>query len=127
MAVFESRNDFVRYCSSVEKRDDTPDLTELTRGMHCMGYIQGLSAGVDETITFATEKGYAVPVPFCIPDGVRNDEVVGSIPTSSTNLSITYRHPLTQFCPKLVQNNFQRWVPGLASLQHRCDRKDAEV
>jgi hypothetical protein len=25
------------------------------------------------------------------------------------------------------QNNFQRWVPGLASLQPRCDRKDAEV
>ena len=35
-----------------------------------MGYIQGLSAGVDETITFATGKGYAVPLPFCIPDGV---------------------------------------------------------
>jgi hypothetical protein len=58
---------------------------------------------------------------------VHNDEVVGSIPTSSTKFSITSRHPLTRFCPKLVQNNFQRWVPGLASLQPRCDRKDAEV
>src|SRR5580704_11676371 len=52
---------------------------------------------------------------------VRNDEVVGSSPTSSTKFSITSRHPLTQFCPKLVQDNFQRWVPGLASLQPRFD------
>jgi hypothetical protein len=69
-AFWESGNDFVRYCSSIEKGDVAIDLTELTRGMHCMGYIQGLSAGVAETITFGTEKGYAVPVPFCIPEGV---------------------------------------------------------
>jgi hypothetical protein len=48
---------------------------------------------------------------------VRNDEAVGSIPTSSTILSITCSHPVVPFCPKLVQNNFQRWVPGLASTQ----------
>jgi hypothetical protein len=57
----------------------------------------------------------------------RNDEVVGSIPTSSTKFSITYRHPLTRFCPKLVQNNFQRWVPGLASLQPRRNKKGGDV
>jgi hypothetical protein len=45
---------------------------------------------------------------------IRNDEVVGSSPTSSTNLSITYRHPLTQFCPKLVQK-FSEWLPEFAS------------
>jgi hypothetical protein len=46
---------------------------------------------------------------------VRNDEAVGSIPTSSTNKSTIYNPPLIPFCPKLVQNNFQRWVPRLAS------------
>ena len=35
---------------------------------------------------------------------VRNDEVVGSIPTSSTMFSISYNHPLANSCPKLVQN-----------------------
>jgi hypothetical protein len=45
---------------------------------------------------------------------VRNDEVVGSIPTSSTNLSITSRHLLTQLCPKLVQK-FSEWLPEFAS------------
>jgi len=65
----ESGNDFLRYCSSVEK-DEVIDLMEVTRGMHCMGYIEGLSAGIDEEIAFATEKGYPAPMPFCIPDGV---------------------------------------------------------
>jgi hypothetical protein len=68
-AFWESGNDFLRYCSSVEK-DDVIDLIEVTRGMHCMGYIQGLSAGIDEEIAFATEKGHAAPIPFCIRDGV---------------------------------------------------------
>jgi hypothetical protein len=36
---------------------------------------------------------------------VRNDEVVGSIPTSSTKFSITYSRTVVPFCPKLVQNN----------------------
>jgi hypothetical protein len=48
---------------------------------------------------------------------VRNDEATGSIPVSSTIFSVTYSHPAVSFCPKLVQNNFQRWVPGLASTQ----------
>ena len=43
---------------------------------------------------------------------VRNDEAVGSIPTSSTIFSITYSHPAVPSCPKLVQNNFQRMGVG---------------
>ena len=43
---------------------------------------------------------------------VRNDEAVGSIPTSSTNNSITYIHPVVPFCPKLVQN-FSRMAAGI--------------
>jgi hypothetical protein len=35
---------------------------------------------------------------------VRNDEAVGSIPTSSTIKSNTYNPPVIPFCPKLVQN-----------------------
>ena len=35
---------------------------------------------------------------------IRNDEVVGSIPTSSTIFSITCGHPVLSFCPKVVQN-----------------------
>src|SRR6202040_2043965 len=44
-----------------------------------------------------------------LPDGnlsapiVRNDEVVGSIPTSSTKFSITYSRPVTQVCPIVSQ------------------------
>jgi hypothetical protein len=34
---------------------------------------------------------------------VRNDEVVGSIPTSSTIFSITYRAPLTRTCSIVFQ------------------------
>jgi hypothetical protein len=34
---------------------------------------------------------------------VRNDEVVGSSPTSSTKFSITYSSALAQFCPILSQ------------------------
>jgi hypothetical protein len=34
---------------------------------------------------------------------VRNDEVVGSIPTSSTNFSITYKPSVTQSCPIMSQ------------------------
>jgi hypothetical protein len=34
---------------------------------------------------------------------VRNDEVVGSIPTSSTNFSITCSHSSTESCPNLSQ------------------------
>src|ERR1700720_1542735 len=37
---------------------------------------------------------------------VRNDEVVGSIPTSSTIFSITYRPAKDQFCPTLSQKKF---------------------
>src|SRR5258707_8084297 len=52
---------------------------------------------------------------------VRNDEVVGSIPTSSTKFSITSRRCLTQFCPKLVQK-FSGWLPEFAST-HTGNRK----
>ena len=45
---------------------------------------------------------------------VRNDEVVGSIPTSSTMFSITYGHPITQACPIVSQKNL-RWLPEFAS------------
>jgi hypothetical protein len=48
---------------------------------------------------------------------VRKDEATGSIPVSSTIFPITYSHPAVPFCLKLVQNNFQRWVPRPASGQ----------
>ena len=43
---------------------------------------------------------------------VRNDEAVGSIPTSSTILSITCSLSATLLCPKLVQN-FSRMAAGI--------------
>jgi hypothetical protein len=58
---------------------------------------------------------------------VRNDEATGSIPVSSTKFSITCSHPKVSFCPKLVQNNFQRWVPGLASLATQIEDEGREV
>ena len=42
---------------------------------------------------------------------VRNDEAVGSIPTSSTKFSITCRLYADLLCPKLVQN-FSRLAVG---------------
>jgi hypothetical protein len=57
---------------------------------------------------------------------VRNDEVVGSSPTSSTIFSIAYGYPLTNpvpFCPKKFKlagslprifGNFLRLIPNLA-------------
>ena len=39
---------------------------------------------------------------------VRNDEVVGSIPTSSTIFSTTYKRPQTKSCHSLSQFHFQK-------------------
>src|SRR5712691_1993095 len=47
---------------------------------------------------------------------VRNDEVVGSIPTSSTMFSITCGFPVVQFCPKLVQKFQQTACRSLPQL-----------
>jgi len=43
---------------------------------------------------------------------VRNDEAVGSIPTSSTKFSITCSFSTTQLCPKLVQY-FNQMAAGI--------------
>jgi hypothetical protein len=58
---------------------------------------------------------------------VRNDEATGSIPVSSTIKSSTYNPHVIPFCPKLVQNNFQRWVPRLASLATQIEDEGGEV
>jgi hypothetical protein len=45
---------------------------------------------------------------------IRNDEVVGSIPTSSTIFSITYGAAKDQFCPTLSQKvKLARCLPQL--------------
>jgi hypothetical protein len=48
---------------------------------------------------------------------VRNDEAVGSIPTSSTNLSITYGKPATQVLSQSVSKN--PLAAGLAESRRR--------
>src|SRR5438128_12181073 len=57
---------------------------------------------------------------------VRNDEVVGSIPTSSTMFSITCGFPVVQFCPKLVQK-FSRQPAGVCLNCHSRRNRIGEL
>ena len=48
---------------------------------------------------------------------VRNDEAVGSIPTSSTIKSNTYNPPVIPFCPNWLKT-LTEWLPEFASTNH---------
>jgi Rap1a immunity proteins len=72
----DSGKDFLRLCTVIDKnhREQTP-LEEL-ENMSCVGYIHGLSNGVEVGIEFAKGQNGSVPEPYCLPPEVEIKQLV---------------------------------------------------
>jgi Rap1a immunity proteins len=74
-----SGNAFLRLCSAADKEAVTDAEKEAASEniMTCVAYVNGFIDGVRGEQAFA--KGYThqkVPIPFCLPDGVENGQII---------------------------------------------------
>jgi len=62
----DSGNAFVRLCSVIDKDDAGKTSLEGMHEVACLGYINGLTQGIDAGIMFAQVSDKSLPKPYCL-------------------------------------------------------------
>ena len=77
VALYESGNAFVRFCSVADKVDKSSSDSDVQHAASCAFYVLGFVHGVEYGTGFTeTTKGKNALQPFCRPDGVENGQMV---------------------------------------------------